>query len=102
MIVQHSLDAQTIGVQYAREIASEAGVRGIWAASHRDWFDVWVLTDAVDDATERRLFEASLALHDSFPESLIRLHVVNPRFRSEGADLMSEIPTGAPYINVHH
>ncbi len=87
-----------IGRTYAEAIRAEPAARQLWIDRHRDYFELWLVTDPIEADVEHRLYEAELVLHDRFPEAYIRFHVLNPRYFDpfEPADLISadaeEIP----------
>jgi hypothetical protein len=86
-----------IGKTYAEAVRAEPAARQLWVDSHRDYFELWLVTEPIDTDVEDRLYEAELVLHDRFPEAYIRFHILNPRHFDpfEPADL---IPPGAEEI----
>ncbi len=90
-----------IGQTYAAAVRDEPTAKQLWAGSHRDYFELWLVTDPIDADTERRFYKAELVLHDRYPEAYIRFHVLNPGHFDpfEPADL---IPTYAEEIPLRH
>jgi len=68
-----------IAETYANAIREEAAAKRLWASSHRDYFELWLVTEPIDADTQRQLYTAELVLYDRFPDVFLSVHVLNPR-----------------------
>ena len=101
MVVKPAIDARTLGLRYAQEIASEPGVQELWVDTHRDLVELWLLTDDLDDAAELRLDGATIVLHDEFPGTYWRFHLWSPRHFLPDTDYRAYVPASAKRIELH-
>jgi hypothetical protein len=101
MAVANRATLAEIGKTYAEAVRAEPAAKQLWVDHHRDYFELWLVTEPIDADIEYRLYEAELVLHDRFPDAYIRFHVLNPRYFDpfDPADL---IPASAEEIPLRH
>lgn len=97
MTVANPSAALRMGRCLAELVRAEPGARRLWASSHRDYVELWVLTADVDAEAERRLHELGIRTQEAFPDGNLRIRLINPRFY-EGRDPVELIPAGAEEI----
>lgn len=83
MAVADQVSPAKVGKTFAESVRAESAAKQLWVRSHRDYFELWLITEPVEADVERRLYAATLLLHDRFPEAYIRLHLLNPRYFEE-------------------
>jgi hypothetical protein len=92
--------ARQIGQAFAHAARREPSARRLWVSVRRDVVSLWLLTEAVDMETERRLYLLLDSMAPVAPGALIRLHVLNPR-HGEEADIRSVVPAEAAEVVLH-
>ena len=98
MAVQPAIDARTLGLRYAEEIAGERGVEELWVYQHPDTVEMWLITDDLDFDAQSRFDEALIGLYDAFPSARVRFHLWSPQRFDEGYDFRSLVRRGAEQI----
>jgi hypothetical protein len=87
----------------ARMLASilqkESVVERLWADSHRDYVEFWLLTAPTTADVERHLYTLSTQMHERYPDAVIRFHVINPRY-FEDFDVTEIVPAQASEIQL--
>ena len=98
MAVADRVSQAELGKTFAEAIREEPAAKQLWVRSHRDYFELWLLTEPIDSVTERRLYAAGLLLHDRFPQADVRLRILNPRLFAdfEPSELIPEGAEGFP------
>jgi hypothetical protein len=71
--------AQRIGQCFAAAVAEQPIVQTLWASPDEDGIALWLVTAPADPAATRPLFPAANSVRRQFPETDIRLHVLNRR-----------------------
>ncbi len=79
MAIEQAATAAEIARAFADLVRHEESARRLWVSTHRDYMELWLLTDSIDAEEEHRFYEADACLWDRFPEAYVRLHIVNPR-----------------------
>ena len=87
----------------ARELAGMvqeiSAARRLWVRGHRDDIQLWILTEATDAATERRLYEAGAVVQLKHPDVHIVVDVINPRLYDR-EDPSEVVPSDAKEIDL--
>jgi hypothetical protein len=83
--------AHELGVSYAEVIQDEPGVKSVWVRPVRDYFQIWVETEPIDDDAERRLFAATSVVTDRFPGIYVLYLLANPRFHVPGTAMVGGV-----------
>jgi hypothetical protein len=86
-----------IAKTYAAAVQAEPAAKQLWARSHRDYIELWLVTELIEPEVERQLYGAESVIYDRFPDAYIRLHVLNPRY-FEPFDLSNLLPPGVEEI----
>lgn len=97
MAVTDRVTAQQMGRAFAEMAREEPAARRLWVSTNGCEVELWLLTEPTDADTERRLYAASKALYDHFPEAVFFVDVLNPA-QSQGWDAVSAIPSGVEEI----
>ena len=84
---------------YADAIREEGSARQLWASSHSDYFELWLVTEPIDADVERQLYTAELILYERFPEASLSVHVLNPRYFGD-SDPAEMIPRDAEEVQL--
>jgi hypothetical protein len=86
MAVLYHVLPQAVARRFADAVRSEPAAKRLWVWSQpgyidpeREYVELWLLHDPVDEATEQRMRVAAAALHEHFPEVHIRVHRVTPQ-----------------------
>lgn len=82
MIIGQSQVAQQLAHRFAELVREDPTAQRLWAWSERgyldpgrDYVELWLLADPINDATQDRIFTMSSLLHGLFPEVEIRVHL---------------------------
>ncbi len=78
MITDNVIGARDIGQTFAEAVREDSDAIAVWAGRHRDVFEIWLLTTAIDAEHERALYARVAAVHDAFPNALTRVYLLNP------------------------
>lgn len=97
MAIANRATATEIGKAYAEAIRGEAAAKQLWARSHRDYVELWLVTEPIEVGVDRPLYAAEDVLYDRFPEAYIHLHILNPRLFDD-FDAAELVPAGAEEI----
>ena len=97
MAIKDEVTAQEIGRSYAAAVSREPTAQRLWVSSHRDYIELWLLSEPIDMDTRRRFFEPVAEMHDRFPDANARFHVINPS-EYDGLDLRMVLPADAAEI----
>jgi len=97
MAIMQAATAAEIARAFADLVRHEESARRLWFSTHRDYMELWLLTDWIDPEGEHRFYEATVCLFDRYPDAYVRLHVINPR-TTEPFDPDHVAPKGAEEI----
>ncbi|TVR71578.1 MAG: hypothetical protein EA415_11100 [Sphaerobacteraceae bacterium] len=78
MITDNVIGARDVGKTFAEAVREDPDAVTVWAGRHRDVFEIWLLTRAIDAEHERALYARVAAVHDAFPNALTRVYLLNP------------------------
>jgi hypothetical protein len=93
--------AEQVGRAYAEAARGNEAVLELWVSAVPGNVHVWMITPAIDSATERALHGLSGGVYDHFGKADFQLHVMNPRNYPDG-DPRPSIPRGAVQIPLHN
>jgi hypothetical protein len=97
MALAYRATAHELGRRFAEAVGGEPAVRGLWVTSHRDYVELWLVTESTDADTERRLYGLVSRLYERSPDANVRLYVISPdMFQGQAID--SVIPRRAEEI----
>jgi hypothetical protein len=71
--------AQQIGQRFAAAVAEQPIVQTLWASPDEDGIELWLVTAPADPNVERPLYPATTALRRQFPDTDIRVNIINRR-----------------------
>lgn len=87
MAIQDLTVAQRAAQRFAEAVRQEPAVKRLWVWSQRgylepdeEYVELWLLTDVLDEAADKRLSTAMLSLNEWFPDVEFRVHVLPPGF----------------------
>ena len=87
-------EVQEILVQFLREVPMK---KHLWARADPGLITFWLLTEAISDADEERLFEANRRIYARVPEARFDFLVINPAMFAD-AKFRFTPPQGAEEI----
>lgn len=89
---------QRLGRELARLVRREHDAKRLWVRPERDYVEFWILTAETDADTERRLYEACMALQRDHPDANLRFYVLNPALYARLDEPGTIIPPDAEAI----
>lgn len=100
MAVAHSTNAYDMPRTFAEVVHDEPAARALYFRQWDPVSEFWLVPDAIDIATARRLRQAGRLLRQAFPRALIDFQLLNMR-NFGGTEPESLIPTGAERRILH-
>lgn len=97
MAIADRVTAAEIGRVYAEAVRDEPAAWRLRVSSHRDYYELWLVTEPIEPDVQRRLYTAELVLYDRFPGVYLRLHILNPMY-FDGSNPAAMIPLDAEEI----
>ena len=79
MAVHNPATEDAVARTFAEAVRAESAARRLWVLVSGSTVELWLLTEPTHADTERRLYGASRLLYEAFPDTDIRVRVVNPR-----------------------
>jgi hypothetical protein len=89
--------AREIGQAFADAVRQESSARRLWVSVHESTVSLWLLTSVLDVDAERALYPLVDATEQAAAGTMVRLHVLNPRF-GDLSDICATVPPDAVEI----